>query len=112
MDARAIHRHARIAPRKVRLVADLVRGLPVQEALEILACTRKRGAPVLAKVINSAVANARRKLDVDVDTLVIKTVTVDQGPMLKRYLPRAMGRATMIQKKTSHINVVVGTNPD
>ena len=112
MDARAIHRHARIAPRKVRLVADLVRGLPVQEALEILACTRKGAAPVVAKVINSAVANARQKEDVDVDNLVIRRITVDQGPMLKRYLPRAMGRATMIQKKTSHIHVVVGTNQD
>ncbi len=107
MDARAIHRHARVAPRKVRLVADLVRGLPVPRALEILAFTRKAAAPVLTKVINSAVANATQKGDVDVDGLVISKITVDQGPMLKRYLPRAMGRATMIQKKTSHITVVV-----
>ncbi len=111
MKARAIHRHARVAPRKVRLVADLVRGMPVTRALEILACTRKGAAPMLTRVINSAVANATTKGDVDVDQLLVSKITVDQGPMLKRYLPRAMGRATMIQKKTSHILVVVESNP-
>lgn len=107
MNAKAIHRYARVAPRKVRLVADLVRGMPVSRALEVLQFTRKSSAPVVAKVISSAVANARQKDSVDVDALVISQIFVDQGPMLKRFLPRAMGRATKIQKKTSHITVVV-----
>lgn len=107
MNAKAIHRHARVAPRKVRLITDLVRGLPVSRALEILQFTRKSSALTVAKLINSAVANARNKEAVDVDALVISQIFVDQGPMLKRFLPRAMGRATKIQKKTSHITVVV-----
>jgi len=107
MNAKAIHRYARIAPRKVRLLADLVRGLPVSRALEVLQFTRKSSAPVVAKVINSAVANAGQKEEVNIDALVVSQIFVDQGPMLKRFLPRAQGRATKIQKKTSHITVVV-----
>ena len=112
MDAKAIYRYARIAPRKVRLVADLVRGLPVSRALEVLAFTHKAASSILTKLINSAVANAGQKEDVDVDRLVIAQIYVDQGPMLKRFLPRAMGRATKIQKKTSHITVVVAEDVD
>lgn len=107
MNAKAIYRYARVAPRKVRLVTDLVRGLPVSRALEVLTFTRKSSALTVAKLINSAVANATQKDSVDVDKLVVSEIFVDQGPMLKRFLPRAMGRATKIQKKTSHITVVV-----
>lgn len=112
MDAKAIFRYARVAPRKVRLVADLVRGMPVSRALEVLAFTRKSAAPTVAKLIGSAVTNARRDNTVNVDKLVVSRIFVDQGPMLKRFLPRAMGRATKIQKKTSHITVVVSEQLD
>jgi len=107
MIAKAKHRYARIAPRKVRLVADLVRGMPVSRALEVLAHTRKAAAVMVSKVVSSAVANARNLSDTDIDVLKISEIYVDQGPMLKRFLPRAMGRATRIQKKTSHITVVL-----
>ncbi len=112
MNAKAIYRYARVAPRKVRLVTDLVRGQPVSRALEILAFTPKSSALTVAKLINSAVANARQQQTVDVDRLVVSQIFVDQGPMLKRFLPRAMGRATKIQKKTSHITVVVSDQRD
>lgn len=106
MDAKAIHRYARVAPRKVRLVADLVRGMSVATALDTLAHTRKSAALMVSKVVNSALANARQAGG-DVDSLVVSEIFVDQGPMLKRFLPRAQGRASKIQKKTSHITVVV-----
>jgi large subunit ribosomal protein L22 len=107
MNAKAVYRYARVAPRKVRLVTDLVRGMPVSRALDVLQFARKSAALTVSKLINSAVANARRDSSVDVDALVVSEIFVDQGPMLKRFLPRAMGRATKIQKKTSHITVVV-----
>ena len=107
MKARAMLRYARVAPRQVRLVSDLVRGLPVSRALEVLAFTRKSSALTVSKLIHSAVANAGQGDKVDVDRLFVSEIFVDQGPMLKRFLPRAMGRATKIQKKTSHITVVV-----
>lgn len=112
MNARAIYRYARVAPRKVRLVTDLVRGMPVSRALEVLAFTEKSSASTVAKLISSAVANARRNDSVDVDELKISEIYVNQGPMLKRFLPRAMGRATKVQKKTSHITVVVSDGRD
>lgn len=113
MNAKAIHRYARIAPRKVRLVADLVRGMPAARALEVLQFTQKSSAPVVARVIGSAIANAKQKDgNVDLDALVVSDIQVNQGPMLKRFLPRAQGRATKIQKKTSHITVVVSDLQD
>ncbi len=107
MEVKAKISFARIAPRKVRLVADLVRGKDVNEAIQILSFTNKKSAPVLKKLLQSAVANADQKKTIDVDTLFVKHLTVDQGPTLKRYMPRAMGRASEIRKKTSHINLVL-----
>ncbi|MCC6277518.1 MAG: 50S ribosomal protein L22 [Oligoflexia bacterium] len=107
MEVKAFLNFARIAPRKVRLVADLVRGKDVNEAIQILTFVNKKSAPVLRKLIKSAVANADQKKTIDLDTLYVKHISVDQGPTLKRYLPRAMGRASEIRKKTSHINLVL-----
>ena len=102
-------RNLRVAPRKVRLVADHLRGLKVGAALAMLKYTPQAAAPHLAKLLRSAVANAENKGGrVDVDALVVKTLTVDQGPTSKRYMPRAMGRATPIHKKSSHVYVELG----
>jgi large subunit ribosomal protein L22 len=98
----------RIAPRKVRIVADLVRGQHIGRALNLLAFTPKAAARPLAKLLRSALANAEQaEKDLDVDRVVIRTITVDQGPTQRRYMPRAMGRATRINKKTSHIEVTL-----
>ncbi len=103
-------RFLRVAPRKVRLVADTLRGMRVGDALSALKYTPQAAAKHLAKVLRSAVANAERKGGrVDVDALFVRTLTVDQGPKWKRYMPRAMGRATRIEKKTSHVYVELGT---
>jgi len=107
MEVIARLRYARIAPRKVRLVAGLIRNKDVNEAMQILTLTQKRSAPVLKKLLASALANADQKKTVNIDNLFVKSLTVDQGPTLKRYLPRAMGRASEIKKKTSHINLVL-----
>jgi len=96
----------RIAPRKVRIVANIVRGKPVGEALGILTFTPKAAALPVRKLLESAAANAR-KAGRDVDTLFVKTITVDQGPTARRFMPRAMGRAFRINKKTSHVHVVL-----
>jgi large subunit ribosomal protein L22 len=104
-DFKVLLKGVRISPRKARLVVDLVRGKHVQEALELLKFTRKRTAPVLAKMISSGIANARNTSTVDVDNLVVAEVMVDEGPTIKRFLPRAQGRATPIRKRTSHISV-------
>ncbi|MBI4703843.1 MAG: 50S ribosomal protein L22 [Deltaproteobacteria bacterium] len=97
-------RYARIAPRKARVIADLVRGRDVAEAVQLLQVTNKRGARLLRQLIDSAVANARQK-EVDVDDLYISKATVDKGPnrFFRRWRPRAMGRATRIAKGISHI---------
>ena len=113
MEAQAKLRLARVAARKARLVADLIRGREVGEALEILQFTRKKTAPLLKKLVESAVANAEYKAKndgdkVDIDSLVITQVFVDEGPTLRRFRPRARGMATKILKRTSHITVVVG----
>ena len=107
MEARAVARYVRIAPRKVRLVIDLVRGKKVDEALTILEFTPKRAAKVVKKLIQSAVANAEQNPDVDVDNLYIKRIYADEGPTLKRIRPRAVGRAYLIRKRTSHITVIL-----
>src|SRR5690242_4282377 len=101
MEAQAHLRHLRMAPRKVSLVVALVRGKPVGEALNVLKFTRKAAALPVAKLIKSAVANATdlSKGQVDIDALVVKTISVDQGTTARRYMPRAMGRATRINKK-------------
>jgi large subunit ribosomal protein L22 len=102
-------RFLRIAPRKVRLVADTIRGLPVGDALAELKYRPQAAAKPLAKLLRSAVANAEGKGGrVDVDALVVKTLTVDQGPKMRRFMPRAMGRAFRVEKKTSHVYVELG----
>lgn len=100
-------RYLRVAPRKVRLVADQVRGLRVQEALDLLTFARKSSAEDIGKLIRSAVANADQKGGIDIDNLIVKTVLVDQGPIIRRFLARARGSASRINKKTSHITVVL-----
>jgi large subunit ribosomal protein L22 len=107
MEAKAILRFCRVAPRKARIIADMIRGRNVEEAISLLEFTPKRSAQIVRKVLHSAIANAEDTGDVDVDRLCVKTVTVDQGPTLKRYRPRAQGRAFRINKKTSHIVLVV-----
>jgi large subunit ribosomal protein L22 len=103
----------RIAPRKVRVVADLVRGQSVGSALNVLKFTPKSAAKPLAKLLASAVANAKQKDEaVDADGLVVHSITVDQGPTLRRFMPRAMGRATRINKKTSHVQVILENRPE
>ena len=100
--------HIRISPRKVRTVVDTVRGKSVSQALSILAFTRKKAALPVQKLLKSALANAAENNGVsDVDTLVIDRIMVDEGPTLKRYMPRARGRATPIRKRTSHIRIVL-----
>ena len=103
-------RYLRIAPRKVRLVAENVRGMKVGDALAMLKYTPQSAAKPLAKLLRSAVANAEGKGGrVDVDALVVKTLTVDQGPKMRRFMPRAMGRAFRVEKKTSHVYVELGS---
>jgi len=102
-------RFLRVTPRKVRLVADNLRGMNVGAALAVLKYTPQAAAPHLAKLLRSALANAEGKGGrVDVDALFVKTLTVDHGPKARRFMPRAMGRATRIDKKTSHIYVELG----
>jgi large subunit ribosomal protein L22 len=107
MEVRARLRFARLGPRKARLVADLIRGKRSEEALNILSFTKKAAAKMILKLLKSAVANATQKKTIDIDRLFIKKITVDQGPTMKRYQPRALGRATMIRKRTSHITIVL-----
>jgi len=100
--------HIRISPRKVRMVVDTVRGKSVSQALSILGFTRKKAALPVQKLLRSAVANAVENDGInDVETLVIDRIMVDEGPTLKRYMPRARGRATPIRKRTSHIRVIL-----
>jgi len=107
METKAVAKYIRISPQKARLVADVVRGKNVDSAITTLKFMPKKGARILRKVIESAVANAIQTEKVDADTLYIKKILIDGGPMLKRFRPRAMGRATRILKRTSHITVVV-----
>ncbi|MBI3013617.1 MAG: 50S ribosomal protein L22 [Candidatus Tectomicrobia bacterium] len=108
MEVRAVLRFLRASPRKVRLVADLIRGKRVGEALNILTFTEKRAARKLEKVLRSAVANASETKKVkEVDDLVISRVLVDPGPVWKRHMPRARGRATPIRKRTSHVTLIL-----
>ncbi len=102
---KAIAKYVRIAPRKARLVADEVRGKSYPEAAALLRFTNKRAAGIVGEILNSAAANAEHNDAADVDELRIKTIKVDEGPTIKRYRARAMGRATMIRKRTSHITV-------
>jgi large subunit ribosomal protein L22 len=107
MEVAAKLRYARVSPQKCRLVADQVRGLPVEQALQILAFSPKKSAGIMKKVLESAIANAEHNEGADIDELAISTVYVDEGPVLKRIRPRAKGRANRIMKRTSHITVKV-----
>jgi large subunit ribosomal protein L22 len=107
MEAKALARFIRISPQKARLIADLVRGKNVEEAINTLRFMPKKAARIIRKVVESAVANASQNEAIDVDTLYVKKIFVDGGPMLKRIRPRAMGRATRILKRTSHITVIL-----
>lgn len=107
MQSKAIAKTVRIAPRKVRLILDLVRGKEVGEAISILKLTNKRSSPIVEKLVKSAVANAEHNYDMDIENLYISEVYADEGPTLKRFRPRAQGRASKINKRTSHITVVV-----
>ncbi len=107
MKAKAIAKHVRISSTKIRKVAKAVKGKPVEDALNLLNFMPQRSAKILTKVVRSAVANADQKPDVDVDSLSISNISVDDGPTLKRFKPRAMGRASRILKRTSHITVVL-----
>ncbi len=107
MQAKAVAKTVRIAARKVRLVTDLIRGKQVGEAIAILRHTPKAASPVVEKVLNSAIANAEHNYEMDINNLVISEAYVNEGPTLKRFRPRAQGRASAINKRTSHITIVV-----
>lgn len=105
--AKAVANYVRIAPRKARLVVDLIRGKAVGEAIAILRHTPKATSPIVEKLLNSAIANAEHNYSLDPNKLVVTEVYVNEGPALKRFAPRAMGRASAIKKRTSHITVVL-----
>jgi large subunit ribosomal protein L22 len=107
MQAKAVARTVRIAPRKARLVVDLIRGKQVGEAVAILNHTPKAASPVVQKLLKSAVANAEHNYEMDANNLVVAQVFVDEGPTMKRFRPRAQGRASAINKRTSHITIVL-----
>jgi len=107
METKAITRNVRISPRKARLVADLIRGKQVEDALLVLRFTEKKAARILAKTLRSAIANAADTQNVDPDSLYVKRTYVDGGTTIKRFTPRAHGRATPIRKRTSHFTIVV-----
>ena len=107
MEVKASLKYARVGCQKARLVVDLVRGKDVNEAVKTLTFLNKKTAGMVKKLIESAVANAEYKKVMDVDNLYVKAIWVDQGPVLKRFRPRAQGRAFGVRKKTSHINVVL-----
>lgn len=110
-EARAVARYIRISPRKARQVMDLVRGKDLPEALAILKYTPQRAAEPISKVIKSAAANAEHNYEMNKDTLYVAECFVDEGPTLKRFQPRAMGRADVKRRRTSHITVVVKEKP-
>lgn len=106
-ETRAIHRFARTSAQKARLVADQIRGLPVEDANNLLKFSPRKAAKLIGKVLKSAIANAEQKGGVDTSNLFVSRIMVDEGPSLKRVMPRAKGRADRIVKRTSHIVVFV-----
>jgi len=107
MEAKAVLKYLRVSPRKARLVADLVRGKTAQYAMDALKFTNRAASAPIRKLIESAVANAENNHGLDADILWVKELTVDPGPTLKRFMPRAQGRAYMVRKRTSHVSVVL-----
>lgn len=112
MQARAEHRYARISSQKARLVADLIRGLEVAKATDVLTFSQKKAARLVKKVLDSAIANAEHNYGADIDELKVATVYVNEGPVMKRFSPRARGRANRILKRSCHITVVVADNEE
>ncbi|HKK06190.1 MAG: 50S ribosomal protein L22 [Gammaproteobacteria bacterium] len=108
MEVAAKLKFARISPQKCRLIADQIRGLPVERALQTLTFSPKKASNIVKKVLESAIANAEHNEGADIDELKVSRVFVDQGPTLKRWRARAKGRANRILKRTSHITVMVG----
>ncbi len=108
METSAVLRGVRLSAQKGRLVADQVRGLPVDKALSILKFSPKKGAKIIQKVLESAIANAEHNDGADIDELQVTRILVEQGPSFKRFMPRAKGRAFKITKPTCHIFVTVG----
>ena len=107
MEAKTQAKFIRISPRKLRLVADNIRGQSAESAINQLTFTPKKAARILLKVLGSAVANATQNNQADEDTLYVKSIFVDEGPTAKRWRPRAMGRATKILKRTSHVTIIL-----
>ncbi len=109
MEAKAVARYVRVSPQKARLVVDLIRGKKINNAIATLAFTRKAVSKIIDKVLKSAVANAEntKKKKIDVDTLFVKKAYVDQAPTMKRTNAKAMGRASIIRKRSSHITIVL-----
>ena len=108
METRAHSKNIRVSAQKCRLVADLIRGKDVANALNILTFTRKKSAEILKKTLESAIANAEHNDGADIDSLFVKEIYIDKGPSLKRFSARAKGRGNRIEKQTCHINIVVG----
>lgn len=108
MEVAAKLRYARISPQKCRLVADQVRGKPVEQALQILSFSPKKAAGIVKKVLESAIANAEHNEGADIDELKVSRIFVDEGPSMRRWKPRAKGRVNHILKRTSHLTVMVG----
>lgn len=107
MEAKAVAKYIRISPRKARQVIDLIRGKDAQEAIGILKNTPKKASRQIEKVLNSAIANAENNHDMFIDELTVSQAYVDEGPTMKRFRPRAMGQASPINKRTSHITVIL-----
>lgn len=108
METIAIHRRARVSAQKARLVVDLIRGLPVEKALNILTFSPKKAAGMVKKVVESAISNAEHNDGADIDELKIKSVYIDKAASLKRFIARAKGRGNQIEKQSCHITVIVG----
>lgn len=107
MKVKAVAKYMRISPQKVRMLADAIKGKPVEAAINTIRFMPQKGAGIVEKVLRSAVANADQKPDVDIDTLVVENLIADRGPMLKRFRARARGRGSRILKPTSHITVIL-----
>ena len=110
MEVAAKLKHARISPQKMRLVADQVRGKPVEQALQLLGFSPKKAAGIIKKVLESAIANAEHNEGADIDELKVSRIFVDEGPTMRRWQARAKGRVNHIIKRTSHVTVMVGDN--
>lgn len=107
MEAKAVLKYVRISPQKVKNISGAVKGKPVEIGLDILKFMSKKSAVIVEKIVRSAVSNADQNPDIDIDSLIIKDIIVDQGPTLKRFRARARGRGSRILKRTSHITVIL-----